>query len=355
MSPEQRASSMRPHGSIRPKEQQASGVPSVLQIATGFWASQALYVAAKLGIADLLADGPKPVEALAADAGLNTQALYRLLRALAGVGVFAEDEQGRFHNTPLSKTLETSAPGSLRPFVIMLGEPESWRAWGELLHSVQTGRPAFEHAFGAPLFAYLAAHPEPARIFDEAMASRSAAEIGAVLDVYDFSSAGRIVDVGGGNGALLTAILETCPHAEGILFELPAVIDRARVTLSGHPTAPRLRFEAGDFFDTIPSGGDIYLLKKIIHNWEDDRAEAILRACRRAMALDSRLLLMELVVPPGNEDSFAKLLDLFMLVWPGGRERTENEHRKILGAAWLSLTRIIRTESPVSIIETAPV
>jgi hypothetical protein len=347
---------MGPDDSLRPKEQQASApAPSILQLATGFWASQALYVAAKLGMADFLADGPKPVEALAADAGLNAQALYRLLRTLAGVGVFAEDEQGHFRNTTLSKTLETNAPGSLRPFVIMLGEPESWRAWGELLHSVRTGRPAFEYAFGVPLFDYFAAHPEPARIFDEAMASRSAAEIETVLDVYDFSDAGRIVDVGGGNGALLTAILETHPHAEGILFELPTVIERARVTLSGHPAVSRLRFEEGDFFDAVPSGGDVYLLKKIIHNWEDDRAEAILRACRRAMARDSRLLLIELVVPPGNEASFAKLLDLFMLVWPGGRERTEDEHRKILGAAWLSLTRIVPTKSPVSIIETAPV
>ena len=224
----------------------------VLGLATGFWISQALYVAAKTGIADLLADGPKPVEALAQAANLHPRALHRVLRLLASVGVFAEGEPDRFHNTPASEFLQMSKVGSLRPFVIMLGEPECWQSWGELLHSVSTGKPAFDHVFGMPIFQYWSANPERARIFDGAMASRSAAENAAVLAVYDFSNAENITDIGGGSGALLAAILGRFPQLEGKLFDLPSVIERARTEALDAAVGSRLSFEAGDFFRKSP-------------------------------------------------------------------------------------------------------
>jgi hypothetical protein len=331
-------------------EQAKKTVLSVTQLATGFWVSQALYVAAKLGVADLLNDAPKTSFVLAEAAGVHPQALYRLLRALASVGVFAEDELGRFSNTSLSDCIRTTS-GSLRPFVIMQGEQESWLPWGRLLHSVTTGAPAFEHVFGKPQFVYLAEHPEAARVFDEAMTSRSAAEIEDVLRSYDFSGSSSFVDIGGGQGALLRAILNARPDAKGVLFDLPHVIERARCSLSEHSWSQRCQLEAGDFFEAVPGGFDVYLLKKIIHDWDDEQAIRILKNCRKAMAPHARLLLIELVVPTGNDPSFAKLLDLLMMIWPGGRERTGAEYRQILESADLRLMRIVPTQGLVSVIE----
>lgn len=330
--------------------------PSIMQLATGFWVSQALYVAAKLGIADLLENGPQSSEALANAAGAHAGALHRVLRALASFGLFAEDEDGRFRNTRATQPLQTGAPDSLRAFVIMLGEPESWRSWGDMLHSVKTGQSAFEHVFGSPIFQYMAEHHEAARIFDEAMISRSASENEAVLKAYDFSGVNRLIDVGGGRGALLSAILNAWPRTLGVLFDLPHVIDGSRVSLGSGAKAGRCRLVSGDFFrDALPPAGDVYLLKKIIHDWDDERARTILQGCRRAMSGNARLLLIEPIVPPGNGTSFAKLLDLLMLVWPGGRERTEGEHRALLASSGLHLSRVIPTQSPLSIIEASPI
>lgn len=313
-----------------------------------------MYVAAKVGIPDYFATGPKSVDEVAEQAKLDRQSLYRLLRTLASVGVFSESELGVFQNTPLSAILMTGAAGSLRPFLILAGGSEVWRSWGELLYSVKTGKPAFDHVYGLPFFEYFAANPEPAKIFDEAMASRSAAEIAAMLAVYDFSYAKRVVDVGGGNGALLAAILKAFRHLEGVLFELPHVVERARKLDMGENPS-RVHFEAGDFFGEIPSGADAYILKKIIHDWPDDKAQEILSRCRQAMAPQSRLLLIELVVPPGNEATFTKFLDLWMLVCAGGRERTAGEYRELLNSAGLSLSKIIPTRSPISVIEATPI
>jgi O-methyltransferase domain/Dimerisation domain len=314
----------------------------VLGLATGFWVSQALYVAAKAGIADLLASGPKSVDMLAQSADLHPQSLHRVLRLLASFGVFTECEHGCFQNTEASKFLESGKSGSLRPFVIMLGEPECWRSWGELSHSLTTGKPAFDHVFGMPIFQYWSANPDRARIFDDAMASRSAAEIAALLSAYDFSEANHITDIGGGSGALLTAILDTSPHVEGKLFDLASVIERARAKSRSEHVRDRLKFESGDFFQAIPGGADIYLLKHIIHDWEDDQAREIFRRCRQGMARDSRLLLIETIITEGNSPSFAKLLDLHMLVWPGGLERTEEQYRALLESAGLSLSKRCR-------------
>jgi hypothetical protein len=319
-----------------------------MQLATAFWISRALYVATRLGVADLLADGPKSPGALAAQAGADAAALQRVLRALASLGVFVEDAKGRFRNTDTSGLLRTRTPVSLRAFVLMLGEAESWRAWGEMLYSVRTGRSAFEHVFRAPVFQYMAEHPEAGQLFDEAMTSRSADEDDAILSAYEFAPISAIIDIGGGRGALLSAILGKYPRIEGTLFDLPHVIARAR------EAAARYRLLAGDFFtDSIPSGSDAYILKKVVHDWDDDRAGAILRNCSRAMRDNpgSRLLLIEPVIPTGNERSFAKLLDLFMLVWPGGRERTAKEHQALLASAGLRVSRIVPTRSPLTIIE----
>jgi hypothetical protein len=323
---------------------------------TGCWISQALYVAAKLGIADLLQEGPQSCTQLAEATQTHAETLYRVLRALASVGIFVEDEEGRYRLTPLAKPLCTDAPGSLRAFAIMLGEPEHWRAWEGVLHSVRTGQPAFDHVFGIPLFQYFPAHPEAARLFDDAMTSRSAQENTAIIAAYDFTAAHTVVDVGGGQGSLLAAILDGHPHACGVLFDLPHVLAPARTRLESAGQAARWAFVAGDFFAAVPAGGDLYLLKKVIHDWDDERAQQILMNCRTAMAGTGRLLLIEPVIPPGNAPSFNKLLDLLMLVWnAGGRERTEREHQGLLASAGFRLSRVIPTRAGVSIIEAVSV
>ncbi len=325
---------------------------ALLNMVTGCWVSQALYVAAKLGIADLLHEGPQSCKRLAEATQTHAGSLYRVLRALASVSIFAEDEKGCFSLTPLSEPLRAGVPGSLRAFAIMLGEPEHWRAWEGVLHSVRTGQPAFEHVFGMPHFRYFAEHPEAARIFDEAMTSRSSQENEAVVAGYDFADTQTVVDVGGGQGTLMASILQAYPKARGVLFDLPHVIGMSRTRMASAGHTARCEFVAGDFFASLPAGGDLYLLKKVIHDWDDERAQLILTNCRNAMSSTGRLLLIEPVIPPGNDPSFNKLLDLLMLVWTsGGRERTESEHRALLALAGLNLNRLIPTRSGVSIIE----
>jgi len=330
----------------------AASFDPLLRIATGFWASRALYVAAKLLIADQLVGGPASAEELADASGVHAPSLRRVLRALASLGVFAEDDHGRFDHTPLSRGLCANGPGSLREFVVMLGEAESWRSWGEVMHSVRTGEPAFDKVFGTSQFDYLAGHPDAARNFDAAMAERSAAEDDAVLAAWTFPSAGKVVDIGGGRGTLLSAVLRAHPQLHGVVFDLAHVIERARPAFAGQRLGSRLQGAPGDFFaDELPRDAQVYMLKKVIHDWDDARALAILKACSRAMAPGATLLLIEPVIAPGNEPSFAKLLDLFMLVWPGGRERTESEHVSLLAGAGLELRNGVATTSALSILE----
>jgi hypothetical protein len=334
-----------------------SVTPSItmLNMATGSWLSQAIYVAAKLGIADLLQDGAKTCTVLAEATKTHADALYRLLRALASVGVFAEERDGGFRSTPLADCLRTGTPGSLRAFAIMLGEQEHWRAWGDVLHSVRTGQPAFDHVFGMPHFRYFGEHPESGRLFNEGMTSRSADENDAIIAAYDFSDFRTVVDVGGGQGTLLTTILEAAPDTRGVLFDLPHVIVATRDAIAQTGQAPRCELKDGNFFDAVPAGGDAYTLKKVIHDWDDERALAILKRCRAAVSSAGCLLLIEPVIPPGNSPSFNKLLDLLMLVWTsGGKERTEAEHRALLAAAGFRMARLIPTRSPLSIIEAVP-
>lgn len=335
-------------------EEAASNARALVQLASGCWVSQALHVAARLGIADLLVDGPRSPAELAQTTRTDAGALYRVLRALASVSVFAEDEEGRFALTPLAEGLRADAPASMRAFIMMMGEDWHWRAWGELLESVRTGQSAFEHVFGCGLFAYFAARPEAARVFDAAMTSRTDQEKAAVLAAYDWP-AGTIVDVGGGVGALLAAILARRPDAHGVLFDLPHVTTDATERIEQAGVSQRCKVVAGDFFQEVPPGGDLYLLKGIIHDWDDQHALAILRNCRAAIADGGRLLVIGHVLAPGNAPSWGKLLDLEMLVMThGGRERSEVEYRALLRQAGFELERVIPTASITSLIEAVP-
>jgi len=320
------------------------------RLMTGYWISQAVYVAAKLGIADRLVAGPLGVDALAAQTGSHDRSLYRLLRALASVGVFAEDDRGRFELTPLAEFLRSDVPGSQRALVLMMGE-EHYRAWGDLLYSVQTGEVAFDRVYGKPVFDYLSEHPEQGRIFDAAMTGIHGRETAAVIDAYDFAGVATLADIGGGNGSQLRAVLEKHPEMHGILFDLPAVIERTAPKIEAAGLADRCGAVAGDFFESVPAGADAYLLRHIIHDWDDSNAATILTHCRQALPAAGRVLLVESVIPPGNEPFFGKLLDLTMLVIPGGLERTAEQYEKLLADAGLKLKRIVPTATEVSVLE----
>jgi hypothetical protein len=327
---------------------------TLLQMMTGYWVSQALHVAAKLGIADLLADGPVDCEDLAAATDTHAPSLQRVLRALASVGVFTEVSPGSFALTPLAELLRTETPGSMRALAIMYAE-EQYRAWGELLHSVRTGEMAFDHQFGMGYFEYLAQHPEADRVFNEAMTGWTHQLVGAVMDTYDFSPFKTIVDVGGGYGALLTAILRSNPGTRGVLFEQPHVVASAEEQLVAAGVADRCTFVGGDFFAAVPTGGDAYVLSQILHDWDDERCVAILGQCRRVMPDHGKLLVVELVLPEGDEPFLGKWLDLHMLVLLGSRERTAAEYDTLFRAAGFKLARVVPTPPGPSVVEAVPV
>ena len=335
-------------GGIYPNDSQ-TGEKLLKQIFDGSWMTQAIWVAAALGIADILEDGPCSVESLADKTGTHSNALYRVLRALASVGIFVQEQDGRFSLTPSAGLLRSNIPGSQRSFAIMMGA-EFHEAWGELLHSVRTGEPGWQKRFGMPAFQYMVQHPDRHSIYDSAMGGYGRAEGGAMLDAYDFSVFRTVIDVGGGSGMLLAAILKQYPDLKGILFDLPPVVDRARASISEAGLSERCRVVGGDFFSPVPAGADIYIMQHIIHDWEDTDAISILTNCREAMNSDSRILLIESVIPRRNEPCFGKWLDLMMLL-VGGRERTEDEYRQLFSAAGLTLNRVIPTMSEVSIIE----
>lgn len=324
---------------------------AVLQMASGYWVSQSIYVAAKLGIADLLKDSPKSCDELATATGTNAPSLYRVLRALASLGVFAETQLNHFTLTPLAACLQSDVPGSVRAFVIMLGE-EHYRAWGDFLHGVQTGGSPFEHVYGMNLFEYLAQNPESAKIFDESMTNASVIESATIAASYDFSSIQTLVDVAGGEGLLIASILKSNPTLKGVLFDQPYVIERAKRLLEAEGVLERCQLAAGNFFESVPEGGDAYILKHIIHDWDDERAIAILKQCHKVMPDNGKLLVAEQVIPPGNQPFMGKLIDVNMLVMTsGGRERTEAEYRALFEKAGFKLTRIVPTQDDVSVIE----
>jgi hypothetical protein len=330
--------------------EQLSPPEQMSRMLTGYWISQALYVAAKLGVADLLVPGPRTIDELAQATGTHGPSLYRLLRALASMGVFVEQADRRFALTPLAECLRSDVPGSQRSLAIMVGE-EHYQAWGQLLYSVQTGKVAFDKVYGMPVFDFLSRHPEQAKTFDGAMVGVHGRETAAMLDAYDFSAIGVLADVGGGNGSLLTGVLQKYPRMRGMLYDLPNVVERAKVPIAVAGLSERCQIIGGSFFESVPSGADAYLMRHIIHDWDDDKSHKILGNIHRALGPKGKLLLVEGVVPPGNGPSFTKLLDLTMLVIPGGKERTVDEYRQLFAAAGFRLTRIVPTSAEVSVIE----
>ena len=321
-----------------------------------YFLSRALWAAAVLDVAGCLAAGPLYADQIAAKVGAHGPSLYRLLRALASAGVFEEDAQGRFRNTPMSEPLRPDVPGSLRDLTLLFGHETSWRCWEAILHSVRTGECAFEHVYGERSFDYMAQRPDVAETFDRAMASASSTTNAAVIEAYDFSSLGLVVDVAGGVGAALCAILNANPRLRGVVFDQPHVAERATAYVSEQGLADRCRVESGSFFESVPSGADAYFMKHILHDWGDEDCLRILRTCRRAMQSSARLLVCERIVPPGNEPSAAKLIDLHMLATNhGGRERTAEEYRDLLGRSAFELARVVPTATAWSVIEGRPV
>ena len=321
------------------------------QMIFGFMTSQSISVAAKLGVADLLKDEAKSAGELAQATGVQARPLYRILRALSSVGIFAEDHAGRFRLTPLAEPLRSDAPDSLRGLAIFMGADFHWRVWSDLLYSAQSGQPGFERIYGKPIFDYLAENPAAAQVFNDAMTSFSASVSTAVIKAYDFTGITRLVDVGGGHGLLLASILERYPQMSGVLFDAPSVIDGAKEVIEAHGVGGRCDAVGGDFFVSAPAGGDAYIMKHIIHDWEDERALTILQNCHRAMTENGKLLVVEIVIPEGNTPSLGKFLDLEMLMFLHSYERTEDEYRSLLERAGFKLTRIVPTPSPHSVLE----
>jgi len=316
----------------------------------GFCVSQMIYVAAKLDLATRLATGPKTSRELAEATHTDPGSLYRLLRALASVEIFAETDAGMFSMTPLAEQLRSDLPATQHAMAIMMGE-EHYQAYGELLYSVQTGRPSFDKIYGKPVFDYFGEHPEAAKNFDDAMTSIHGRETSQMVEAYDFSGIGTLMDVGGGNGSMLTGVLEANSSLQGILFDLPQVIARAKARIEKSSVADRIQLLEGSFFESIPAGADAYMMRHIIHDWDDERSLKILRNVAKVIKPDGKLLVIDGVVEPGNEPSFTKLLDLTMLTMPGGQERTEEEFRRLFEKAGFMLARIVPTNGDVSIIE----
>lgn len=327
----------------------------MLQIITGFWISRAVYVIAKLGIPDLLQSGPKSVDELAKATETHTPVLFRILRALASAGIVKRESDGRFALTPLSETLVTGVPGSMRWFMVSELGQEHYPAWGNLMHSVKTGEIAFDNHFGMDIWAYFKQNPEDAAVFNDSMSGMTAAVNEAITSLYDFSPFDKVIDIGGGHGGLITSILQQNPKAKGLLFDAPQVIEGARPRLEQAGMADRCEAEAGDFFKAVPAGGDVYVMKWIIHDWEDEKAIAILKNCRSQMQPNGRLIVVDCVVPEGDQPDFSKTFDLNMLVMTGGKERTEAEFDQLFAAAGFKLLRVIPTGLPFYIVEGQPI
>ncbi|HEY1800111.1 MAG TPA: methyltransferase [Terriglobales bacterium] len=333
--------------------QQPDPMQHLMQFASGYVVSSVLWVAAELNIADLLKDGPRPVSELATATQSNEDALYRALRLLAMVGIFAETQPRHFALTPPSELLRTDVKGSMRDMAIWIADPMHFRIAGELLHSVKTGETTIEHVTGKGSFEVFANDPVEFDRFHRAMTTMSAMAIYPVLEVYDFSAFSTIVDIAGGHGFVLCEILRKYPKLNGVLFDLADVTKGADQRIAQLGLNSRCRTASGDFFKSVPEGGDLYLMKNIIHDWDDDKAQAILRNCARALQgkPNGRVVLIELVVPPGGAPHFSKIVDIEMLYFTGGRERTEQEYAELFSKSGLRLTRVIPTKAPYSVIE----
>ena len=316
--------------------------------------SRAVSTIAELGVADLIQAGrPQPVEHLARATKTHEPSLYRILRFMAGYGVFQESENRHFDHTPLSAALRSDAPGSYRAAAQMFHH--LFAAWDGLHHTVQSGEPAFQKVFGAPIFDYVPKHPEMGPIFDAGMTSMNYYETAAMLDAYDFTGISVVADIGGGNGSLISAVLARYPDKKGILLDLGHVIERAKENLKATGVADRCSVVEGSFFESIPAGADAYLLRHIIHDWTDAQAIQILGNCRKVIPAHGKLLIVDCVVPAGNAPSPAKDLDIIMLAYPGGQERTEAQFRSLLKASGFELKSILPTTTMISVVEGKPV
>jgi SAM-dependent methyltransferase len=325
------------------------------RLITGFHSTYLIYVVAELGIADLLEDGPKSSAELAAHVSTDPDALHRVLRGLAQFGVLGILEDGRFELTDLGDALRTDAPNSLRPVARLWGGPLVQRPFGGLLNAVQTGQPAFPQVFGQPLFDYLAAHPAEAAIFNQGMVGMTSQFVDSVLSDYDFSEMRTVADVGGGNGALILAILQAHPGLSGIVVDLPHVREGVQRAIAAAGLAERCRFVAGDFFEAVPDGADAYLLKSILHDWDDPKSLTILRNCRRAMQPHGKLLVIERLLPPGNQLALDPVMkDIEMLVMLGSRERTEAEYRALFEQAGFRMDQSIPLQGGTHLLEGVP-
>jgi hypothetical protein len=324
----------------------------VLGLITGYWLSQCVRVAARLGVADALARGPRTPEALAEQLGARAPALRRVLRALASAGVFAEDARGRFRLTPAAKALQT-APGSLRDFACMMTDDYNWQAWAALDQAVVRGALPFDQVHGEPIFEYLAKHPADEALFAASMASISGTENAAIARAYPFSKLRTLVDVGGAHGHLLATILRRHRKLRGILYDQPQVVAAAQASgfLSAPELAGRHDLVGGSFFDRVPAGADAYLMKYILHDWDDEKCLRILGHCRDAMAEGGRVLVAEHVIPKGNGADWGKLLDINMLALTGGQERTREEFRELFARAGLRLLHVHATACPLHLLE----
>jgi hypothetical protein len=320
----------------------------LMQFIVGRWISKPIYVAAELSIADMLAEGPKSIEELAQESQSHAPSLYRMLRALASVGIFAEIDDKRFELTPMATYLKS---GAMRSIALMFNSDWSDKAWGYFLDSVKTGGTAFEKAHGVSVSDWLEKNPRAAEVFHEANAIKAMSSHRAIIDAYDFSGINTLTDVGGGFGVLMTEILTANPLMEGIVAEIPSVIKKTKKIIQDRDIEERCQALECDFFKSIPAGSDAYLLSNILHDWPDEQCHIILTNCHKAMKAESKLLVMEMVIPPGNEPSVAKLLDIEMLVITGGRERTEAEFKSLLESSGFKLSRIIPTKENVCIIE----
>jgi hypothetical protein len=327
----------------------------IFQMAGGYVISKAIFAVAELAVADHLKDGPHTADEIAKATGTHAPSLYRLLRFLASLGFFVEEAEQRFSLTPLGAALQSDDPGCARSTARMIAGSGMWGGWGGFLHSVKTGETGFEKTFGQPIFDYLSTRPEEASVFNEAMIGIHGAEPPAVAAAYDFSGIQTLVDVGGGTGNLLTTVLAANPGLKGVLYDLPHVAAEAQSQIERKNLSDRCEIVSGSFFESVPSGGDAYMMSHIIHDWDEEKCVQILQNCRQAIPDDGRLLLVEMVVPPGNDFHPSKFLDLIMLTIPGGKERTEKEYAELFSKAGFSLTRVVPTASPVSVVEAQPI
>jgi len=335
-----------------PSDPEQPPLPEVMnELILGAWTSQAITTAADLGVADALASGPLPLDELAGKVGANPDALRRLLRALTSRGIFALRADGRYELTPLADLLRSDAPVSMAAMARFVGSRQQREHWSLLTEAIRTGTSVVKKLRGTSFFEYMGEDAEFGQLFNDAMTSLSSAAIGPVVQAYDFSPYGTVVDVAGGHGRLLAAILDSAPESQGVLYDLPDVIAGATPLLRELGVAERVRLAEGSFFDSVPAGGDAYVLKHIVHDWDDEPCVQILRNVRSAAGAGATLLLVEAVVPADDSAPVVKLVDMEMLVINNGRERTADEYRRLLEAGGFAMTRVVRTASRFSIIE----